>query len=85
LESQQLDLLLQYIGMLPANTRNLSAISHDIAIFDNQTTSTILVDGHEFLIPKDLCNSDIKLVERNFITYVYADEILIGEFEECSK
>ncbi len=57
-------------------------MSHDIAMFDKERKTTLTIEGHQFLLPQGIQNPDIKLIERNYVTYVYADEILLGEFIE---
>jgi hypothetical protein len=82
LESQQLDVLLSEIGLIPTKTPDKVSMNHDIAVFDNENRTTITIEGHRFILPKGIRNPDIKLVERNYVTYVYADEVLVGEFKE---
>ncbi len=82
LESQQLDTLLSEIGLVPTKLPSLVTMSHDIVMFDKQRKTTLTVEGHQFLLPPGIQNPDIKLIERNYVTYVYADEILVGEFSD---
>jgi len=82
LESQQLDTLLSEIGLIPTKHPSPITMSHDIAMFDKESKTTLTIEGHQFVLPQGIQNPDIKLVERNYITYVYANEILIGEFSE---
>ena len=82
LESQQLDILLSEIGLAPTKHPSPVTMSHDIAMFDRENITTLTIEGHQFLLPQGIQNPDIKLVERTNVTYVYADEILVGEFSE---
>ena len=82
LESQQLDTLLLEIGLVPTKHPSPVTMSHDIAMFDKESKTTLTIEGHQFLLPQGIQNPDIKLIERNYVTYVYADEILLGEFIE---
>ena len=82
LESQQLDTLLSEIALVPTKHPSPITMIHDIAMFDKESKTTLTIEGHQFLLPQGIQNPDIKLVERNYITYVYADEILVGEFSE---
>ena len=82
LESQQLDTLLLEIGLVPTKHPSPVTMSHDIAMFDKESKTTLTIEGHQFLLPQGIQNPDIKLIERNYVTYVYADEILVGEFSE---
>jgi hypothetical protein len=80
LECQQLDMLLSKIGLIPTKPPSPITMSHDFAIVDKKTRATLLIEGHKFLIPENIRDPDIKLVERDYVTYVYADNILLGEF-----
>jgi hypothetical protein len=80
LEGQQLDGLLSEIGLIPIKHPSPVAMSHDIALFNKGRKTTLTIEGYQFIVPQNLQNPDIKLVERNLVTYVYADEILLGEF-----
>lgn len=80
LETQQLNTLLTKIQLAPAKPRSSIWRSHDTVVFNNEHRTTIAIEGHQFSLPENLQNLDIKLVERNNIAYIYADEILIGEF-----
>ncbi|MBY8997893.1 MAG: hypothetical protein KGD60_09185 [Candidatus Thorarchaeota archaeon] len=82
LESQQLDIVLSECGLVPTKHPSPVMMSHDIAMFDEESKITLTVEGRQFLLPQGIQNPDIKLVERNSITYVYADEILVGEIIE---
>lgn len=82
LECQQLDVLLSKIGLIPAKPSSPITLSHDVTIVDKKTRTTLTVEGHTFLIPENIRDPDIKLVERDLVTYVYADNILLGEFQE---
>ncbi|OLS30226.1 MAG: hypothetical protein ThorAB25_11210 [Candidatus Thorarchaeota archaeon AB_25] len=82
LERQQLDMLLSQIGLIPAKPSRPITMSHDVAIVDRKTGTTLMIEGHKFLIPENIRNPDIKLLERDCVTYVYADNILLGEFRE---
>lgn len=82
LESWQLDVLLSEIGLVPTKYPSPVTMSHDIALFDEESKTTLTIEGHQFLLPQGIQGPDIKLVERNYVTYVYADEILVGEFTE---
>jgi hypothetical protein len=82
LESQQLDEILSEIGLLPTKYSSPVTMSHDIAMFEKESKTTLTIEGHRFQLPQGIQNPDIKLVERNYVTYVYADEILVGEFTE---
>ena len=82
LECQQLDVLLSEIRLVPTKQPSPVTLSHDIALFNRSSKTTLTIEGHQFILPSDIQNPDIKLVERNLVTYVYADEILVGEYTE---
>jgi len=82
LESQQLDILLSEIGLVPTKYSSPITLSHDISMFDKESKTILTIEGHQFLLPQGIQNPDIKLVERNYVTYVYADDILLGQFKE---
>jgi len=80
IESNQLDLLLAEIGLIPTKPTSPVTLSHDIAMYDKGRITTLTVDGHQFQLPRGVLNPDIKIVERDCNTFVYADDILIGQF-----
>ena len=82
LECQQLDELLSEIGLVPTKQPSPVTLSHDVVMFDRSSKTTLTIEGHQFILPRGIQNPDIKLVERNLVTYVYADEILVGEYTE---
>jgi len=82
LEGQQLDMLLSEIGLVPKKCSSPIMMSHDIAMFDKDSKTILTIEGHKFLLPQGIQNPDIKLVERNYVTYVYADDVLLGQFME---
>jgi len=82
LECQQLDEVLSMIGLIPAKPLSPVAMTHDIAIAEKKARRTLFIEGHKFLLPENSSYPDIKLIERNLITYVYADDILIGKIHE---
>lgn len=81
-ESQQLDMLLSEIGLVPTKQPSPNLLSHDIVMCGKENRTTLTIEGHQFDLPIGVQNPDIKLVERNLVTYVYADEILVGEYTE---
>jgi hypothetical protein len=80
LEAQQLDLLLSGIGLAPVNTPSLIQSSHDTIIFDNERRTILTIEGHQFILLTPTINPDVKLAERNHVTFVYVDETLVGQF-----
>jgi hypothetical protein len=82
LESQQLDKVLSMIGLIPTKPPSTITMSHDIAIVEKKTKTTVVIEGHRFLLPENISEPDIKLIERDLIIYVYADDILLGEIHQ---
>ncbi len=80
-EIQNLDILLSNMKMKPVSSKDLK-IHHDSALFKKEGISTISIDGNVFVLPETLDCPDIKLLNREGIVFVFADEILIGQFEE---
>jgi len=80
LETQQLDTLLSRIQLAPAKPHIPIWQSHDTVIINDEHRSNITIEGHQFLLPNNVHDPDIKLVERNNITLIYADDILVGEY-----
>lgn len=81
-ESQQLDMLLSEIGLVPTKQPSPNVLRHDIAMCGEENRTTLTIEGHQFDLPRGIQNPDIKLIERDLVTYVYADEILVGEYTE---
>jgi hypothetical protein len=80
LETEQLDMLLSEIGLAPTRPRGPVLLSHDVAVIDQKRNTTITVEGHQFIIPYEMKDPDIKIVERDSVVHVYSDEILVGQF-----
>ena len=81
LEIEQLDTLLSEIGLLPSKPPSRVSMRHDVVILNEEKKRILTVEGHRFRLPLNVESPDIKLVQRNGVTYVYADETQIGEFE----
>ncbi|NHI88807.1 MAG: hypothetical protein EAX87_04735 [Candidatus Thorarchaeota archaeon] len=80
LEVQQLDSLLSEVGIIPSREKDVRKTTHDTLIHEEPKRSTIIVEGHRFMLPSAIKEPDIKIIERNSTIYVYADEVLVGEF-----
>jgi hypothetical protein len=81
-ESQQLDALLSEIGLIPSKFQSPVIKTHDVALFNKGRRTTLTIEGYRFLLPEGMKDPAIKLVERNYVTYVYADDIILGEYTE---
>ncbi len=82
IESNQLDLLLANIRLIPSKRTSRATLNHDIAIYDKERITTLAIDGHQFQLPQSVLNPEIKIVERNCVTLVYVDEVLVGQFSK---
>jgi hypothetical protein len=81
-EIQNLDMLMSEMKLKPAQPIRASMISHDSVLYEKEGRSTISVNGYQFVLPVGLLNPDIKMVYREGIVLVYADEMLVGKCEE---
>ena len=81
-EIRNLDLLLSNLKLKPAKTSHRSSFSHDSIVYEKDGISTIAIDGETFVIPQGMIDPDIKIVNREGIVSVYADEKIIGQYEE---
>ncbi|MFX1560304.1 MAG: hypothetical protein ACFFBL_06935, partial [Promethearchaeota archaeon] len=82
LECRQLDEVLSKIGLIPSRPPSPVSVSHDIAIVEKKARTTLMIEGHKFILPDNIRDPDIKLIERNQIIYIYADDILLGEIRD---
>ena len=81
-ETKHLDRLLADLNLKPTRVIQHSWVSHDSVIHEREGVTSIIVEGQQFLLPEGLTEPDIKTVNREGIVSVYADEILIGQYEE---
>jgi hypothetical protein len=81
IETQQLDLLIKEIGLVPTKSESRKLMNHDIAVYRKGDNTTLLIGGQRFSISQRMNNPDVKLLERNGIVYVYANEVLVGEYK----
>ena len=80
LETQQLDMLLAEIGLAPSRPKIPVLMSHDVALYNQKRKTVLTVEGYQFDVPDSLQNPDIKILERDSVVFVFADEILVGQF-----
>jgi len=80
IESQHLDTLLSELGLVPKKVPSPILMSHDIVVFDKESKTTLTIEGHQFVLPQNVQNPDIKLIERDYVTYVYANDVFLGQF-----
>ena len=80
LEVQQVDSLLSEVGIIPSRQMYVRKTTHDTLIHEEPKRAIVIVEGHRFILPPTIKEPDIRIVERNSTTYVYADEVLVGEF-----
>jgi hypothetical protein len=81
-EIQNLDILMSKMKLKPVQHTNPTMFSHDSALFEKGGKTMISIDGNQFTLPDGLQDPDIKMVNRDGLVMVYADEILVGQYEE---
>ncbi len=81
-EIQNLDILMSKMKLKPVQHTNPTIFSHDSALFEKGGKTMISIDGNQFTLPDGLQNPDIKMVNRDGSVMVYADKILVGQYEE---
>ncbi len=81
-EIQNLDILMTKMKLKPVQHTNPTMFSHDSALFEKRGETMISIDGNQFTLPDGLQDPDIKMVNRDGLVMVYADEILVGQYEE---
>ena len=81
-EIQNLDILMSKMKLKPVQHTNPTMFSHDSALFEKGGETMISIDGNQFTLPDGLQDPDIKMVNRDGLVMVYADEILVGQYEE---
>jgi hypothetical protein len=80
LEVQHLDALLSELGIIPTRQKEVRRTTHDTLIHGKQKETTVIVEGHRFVLSPETKEPDIRIIERNSIVYIYADEVIVGEF-----
>jgi len=81
-EIQNLDTLMSEMQLKPVQQTNLTIFSHDSALFEKGGKTMISINGNQFTLPDGLQNPDIKMVNQDGLVLVYADEILVGQYDE---
>lgn len=81
-EIQNLDILMSEMRLKPAQPIKPTMVPHDSVLFEKEGKTAIFIDGYQFVLPDGLQDPDIKIVNRDGIVLVYADEILMGQYEE---
>jgi hypothetical protein len=82
LETNNLDILLSELNLKPTRETLHPWFIHDSVIYNHGRVSSIVVEGEHFILPEGLVDPDIKTVNQNGTVSVYADQILIGQYEE---
>ncbi|MFW9794349.1 MAG: hypothetical protein ACFFEE_08605 [Candidatus Thorarchaeota archaeon] len=80
-ETRDLDRLMSDTQLKPVASGKRTLL-HDSVFYEKGGTTTISVEGHKFTLPHGFDDPDIKMVIRGGTVYVYADEILVGQYEE---
>ncbi|MHA1950578.1 MAG: hypothetical protein ACXAAO_09970 [Candidatus Thorarchaeota archaeon] len=82
LELDNLDALMSDLKLKPSVQSQRHQIYHDSAIYEKKGISKITIEGHQFSLPNGVQNPDIKIVDREGLVSVYADEVLVGSYQE---
>ena len=80
LEIQHVDFLFSEIGIIPSKRREVRTTIHDTLVHEESKGTILIVEGRRFKLPPEIKEPDIKIIEHKSMTYIYADEVLIGEF-----
>ncbi|MFW9810406.1 MAG: hypothetical protein ACFFE6_13590 [Candidatus Thorarchaeota archaeon] len=81
-ELQNLDMLMAKMQLKPTSTAKNTLLSHDSILFREKSGTIMAIEGIQFEIPVGLQNPDIKLVSKEGVVLVYADEVLIGQYQD---
>ncbi|MHA2024924.1 MAG: hypothetical protein ACW98U_03390 [Candidatus Thorarchaeota archaeon] len=82
IEVKNLDVLMSNLNLKPVKASHRHSFSHDSILYEKDGISTIVIDGENFVIPQGMIDPDIKIVHRDGFVLVYADEEIIGQYEE---
>ncbi|MFX0056056.1 MAG: hypothetical protein ACFFAX_08455 [Promethearchaeota archaeon] len=78
-EERILEQLLGDFRILPLKRRELIKLMHDTSIYDGTGHSVLMIEGKAIRVGEIPANSDLKLLLRDDILYVYADDEVIAE------
>lgn len=81
-ETDNLDALMSDLKLKPGLQTEHPKVNHDSVIYEMAGKSTITIEGIQFLLPDGIQNPDIKIVDRDGFVSVYADEVLVGQYQE---
>lgn len=76
-QKTQLDRLMEFVRIKPQECK----LIHDSLIVNYPNRSLVSVGGHIFSSENIAPDADIKLVIRHSRTYIYADELLVGQID----
>ncbi|MFW9803563.1 MAG: hypothetical protein ACFFFC_12960 [Candidatus Thorarchaeota archaeon] len=78
-EGRVLEQLLEDFRILPSKRRELFKMMHDTAIYDGTVHSILMIEGKAIRVREIRADYDLKLLLRDDILYVYADDEVIAE------
>jgi hypothetical protein len=79
-ELKHLDALLKQIRLVPSRKVSKKEVHHDIVIIHSSRNTTIRVDGHEFILPLQNEDMEVRIVVKDSTTYVMVDNDEVGYF-----
>jgi len=81
-ETRSLDRLLEDFRLIPSrSTREDLDVLHDTITHDEKRATTIVVEGNLLILPPIRSDADIKILVREKIAFIYADDVEIGQFQ----
>ena len=79
-EVNHLDALLTQLRLVPSRRLENKRVHHDITIVHTTTDTTIQIDGHEFKVPLQKNDIDVRTIVKENTTHVMIDNEEVGYF-----
>ncbi|MFW9956440.1 MAG: hypothetical protein ACFFCT_00095 [Candidatus Odinarchaeota archaeon] len=80
-ELMHLDALLQEMRLIPQSNKSLKLPYHDLIITKTDRMTEFTIDGHKFVIEGEIKESQVEIITRDGISYVYLHGQEIGKYE----
>lgn len=80
-EIVQLDKLLLKMRLIPKKTKQSQRALHDMVLIRNENGTSIFIDGHELIMPGQIMDTDVRIVDSNNQSIVYIRDIQVMKFE----
>ena len=81
-ELEQLDRLLVEMKFVPKKQVSTLNEYHDMQLMRDGKSTSIYVDGHEFTIPQEIKDADVKIVDDLCHSKIYVGKTLLGEIDK---